>query len=101
ALEAQLAARTGAVKVKWLIAELEQMTEIDRTHLREVASDEIKAILSAFAATPAPMATECKTEGCAHPASVRLQPCGVGSDYCHSCYMRIQALTATQEAGKP
>lgn len=46
-------------------------------------------------------AYECATEGCAKTATVRFERGGVGSDYCYGCYMRIQALTAAQEAGKP
>lgn len=49
------------------------------------------------AAPPAPKVTECATEGCAQTATVRFERGGVGSDYCHDCYMRIQALTAALE----
>lgn len=53
------------------------------------------AILSILEATPpAPMVTECATEGCAQAATVRFERGGVGSDYCHDCYMCIQALRA-------
>lgn len=38
--------------------------------------------------------TECATEGCNKPATVHFERGGVGSYYCHDCYMRIQALPA-------
>lgn len=53
------------------------------------------------ATPPAPKVTECATEGCEQTATVRFERGGVGSDYCHGCYMRIQTLTAAQEAEKP
>lgn len=42
---------------------------------------------------------ECATEGCAHAATVRFERGGVGSEYCHACYMRIQALPAAPQQG--
>lgn len=43
---------------------------------------------------------ECATEGCTHAATVRFERGGVGSDYCHACYMRIQALPAAPQHGR-
>lgn len=64
-------------------------------------ADYERRILSALEATqPAPKVTECATEGCEQPATVRFERGGVGSDYCHDCYMRIQSLTAAQEASR-
>ncbi|MGO4561035.1 hypothetical protein [Rhizobiales bacterium 3FA27D7] len=37
---------------------------------------------------------ECATEGCCSPATVHFERGGIGSHYCHSCYMRVQALPA-------
>jgi hypothetical protein len=55
-----------------------------------------------YAATPpAQKVMECATEGCEQTATVRFERGGVGSDYCRDCYMRVQALPAAQEAGKP
>ena len=38
--------------------------------------------------------SECATEGCNKPATVHFERGGIGSYYCHECYMRIQALPA-------
>lgn len=35
---------------------------------------------------------ECATEGCDHSATVYFERGGVGSHYCHNCYMRVQAI---------
>lgn len=43
---------------------------------------------------------ECATEGCEHRAFFWFERGGVGSKYCHDCYMRVQALSAAP-AGKP
>jgi hypothetical protein len=40
----------------------------------------------------------CATDGCDKKASVHFERGGIGSDYCHDCYMRVQALT--QEKGR-
>ena len=38
--------------------------------------------------------TECATHGCGKPATAYFERSGVGSHYCHDCYMRVQALPA-------
>lgn len=43
-----------------------------------------------------PSHKECATEDCARQATVRFERGGIGSDYCHDCYMRIQHLTAPE-----
>lgn len=37
----------------------------------------------------------CATEGCGHKATVHFERGGIGSYYCHDCYVRIQALPAS------
>lgn len=72
------------------------------SHEHQKIEEYIRYRLSVLeAAPPAPKVTECATEGCAQTATVRFERGGVGSDYCRDCYMRIQSLTAAQEAGKP
>lgn len=38
---------------------------------------------------------ECATEGCDNPASVHFVRGGIGSYYCHDCYMHVQSLAAS------
>lgn len=42
--------------------------------------------------------TECATEGCGKTATAYFERGGVGSHYCHDCYMRVQALPAAPTA---
>lgn len=105
ALEAQLADETLAARLYEIgnqvhnIATENQNNEGLASRLAGIAS-QIWSIASE-ATPPAPKVTGCATEGCAQVATAHFEPGDVGSDYCHGCYMRIRALTAAQEAGKP
>jgi hypothetical protein len=50
--------------------------------------DEVERVLEGWQ-------TECATEGCNKQATVHFERGGIGSYYCHDCYMRIQALPAS------
>lgn len=51
-------------------------------------SELIERLVEAVVATP----IECATEGCGAPASTHFVRGGVGSYYCASCYLKIQAI---------
>jgi hypothetical protein len=38
--------------------------------------------------------TKCATEGCGNTASVHFERHGIGSNYCHDCYMKVQAVAS-------
>lgn len=46
--------------------------------------------------SPASAIRVCATEGCSNLATVHFVRGEVGSDYCHSCYMRVQALAGAK-----
>lgn len=52
-----------------------------------------RSALASLDALAEPVATrECATEGCGASAGVYFERGGVGSYYCGSCYLRVQAI---------
>lgn len=86
----------------WLETAIEHGTVNSRTYNAIKALDlaEVKSALAALSSMEAgAVKRECATDACGKPATVHFERGGVGSDYCHECYMKVQALPATPEQG--
>jgi hypothetical protein len=71
--------------------------EIDEAYDKWVAAT--RAAVAALEASTGGAETgtvlpECASDGCGKPATVRFERGGIGSEYCHDCSMRIQAIPA-------
>jgi len=126
---AELIARLRAVRVNWLakVAEWRAIAPgvwtdeyISRItpRLEDEAADHIETLEARVATLSAALAFadgqsakveallephitwECASDGCGKPATVRFDCGGVGSYYCHACYVRIQAIPAARETSR-
>lgn len=57
--------------------------------------DKQDALIAALSASP-PQGEGCATEGCDMPAAVPFERGGVGSHYCATCYLKVQAIPRAQ-----
>lgn len=61
----------------------------------EMLPQEIRLHVAALAGSGDGWRHTCATEGCDHKATIHFERGGIGSYYCHDCYMRIQSLPAS------